>query len=124
MKYKHIIIAVSVLASTAYAGQVFSQDNGMSRVERNQKDSLETVRANEQQLQQTDDEKRMADAKIDRKQTRAKAKHAQRIEDDANDAARESRQAVRTERRAQKSRKQATRQSDKAAKARDKSDRN
>jgi hypothetical protein len=124
MNYKTIIMVMSVATASFFTGQALAQDNPMSQAQRNQKDSVEDATLREAQAQNTKDENRMADAKLDRKQTKAKAKNAQRIENDANDAARESRYAVRAERRAQKSRKQANKQAEKAAEARDKSNSN
>jgi hypothetical protein len=124
MKYKAIIITMSVAAASLFASKTFAQDNTMSQVQRDHQDSVQTAKVTEARLETTKDENRMADAKLDRKQTKAKAKNAQRVENEASDAARESRYAVRAERRAQKSRKQANKQAEKAAKARDKSNSN
>lgn len=125
MKYKAIIITMTVGAASLFAGHALAQDsNDMTRADRYRKDSVETATLRAEQEQNTKDENRMADAKLDRKQTKAKAKDAQRIEKDANDAARQSKQAVKSERKAQKSRKQANQQAEKAAAARDKSDDN
>jgi hypothetical protein len=96
----------------------------MSKTEIAKMDSTESSNLKADQLQKTNDESRMAEAKLDRKQTRAKSKDAQRVEREANSAARESRTAVRTERKAQKSRKEATRQAKRASDARAKSDKN
>jgi hypothetical protein len=96
----------------------------MSKIEIAKMDSVDSATMKANQLEKTNDENRMADAKLDRKQTRAKAKDAQRVEQEANSAARESKAAVRAERRAQKSRKEATRQAKRASDAREKSDKN
>jgi len=71
-----------------------------------------------------DDEARMTDAKLDRKQTKAKSKDAKRVEQEASNAARESKSALRAEKKAQKSRKEATKQAKRASDARTKSDKN
>ena len=76
----------------------------MTVVLRDKKDSVETATLMEAQTQDTKDKNRMADAKEDQKRTKAKAKNAQRIESDANDAARESRYAVRAEQKAAQAR--------------------
>lgn len=68
--------------------------------------------------------KNLSDLKLEKKETKAKAREAQRVEGDANDAARESRIAYRQEKKAQKARAQADKQSKKATRARTKSDRN
>jgi hypothetical protein len=123
MKYKTIIFTLA--AATLFAGQAFAQNsNVMTQAQRDRKDSVETATQQEAQVQNRNDENRMADAKLDRKETKAKAKEAQRIENEANDAARQSKNALKAERKAQKSRKQADQQSKKASSARDKSDKN
>ena len=53
-----------------------------------------------------------------------KAKEAQRIEDEAADAAKAIQRCLKTEKKAQKSRKKADKQAEKAEAARDKSDLN
>jgi hypothetical protein len=124
MKYKTIIITMSLGITSLFVSRAFAQDSQMNQAQRNQRDSVDAATLKEIQVQNTKDENRMADAKLDKKQTKAKAKDAQRIENDANDAARQSKYEVRAERRAQKSRKQANKQAEKAAKARDKSNSN
>ena len=125
MKYTTMIITMAVVAASMFTSHSFAQSSGdTTQIRRDKKDSAEMVTLREEQAQSTKDRNRMADAKLDRKQTKAKAEDAQRIEKDANDAARESRYALRAERRAQKSRKQADKQADKAAEARVKSNNN
>src|SRR5687768_14713263 len=103
-----MIITMAVAAASLFTSQSFAQSSGdMTQIERNKKDSAETVTLKEAQTPSTKDKNRMAGAKLERKQTQAKSENARRIEKDANDAARESRYAVRAERQAQKSRKQA-----------------
>ena len=121
MKYKTFFLTLA--AASFFAGHAFAQsDSVFTQAQYDRKDSLETVA--HQQVQNRNDANRMADAKRDRKETKAKAKKAQRIENEANDAARESKNALRAERRAQKSRKQADKQAEKASDARDKSNNN
>lgn len=116
---------MTLAAATLLAGQAFAQTgDDMTQAQRNRKDSVETATRQEAQVQNRKDENRMADAKHDRKETKAKAKNAQRIESEANDAARESKNALKAERRAQKSRKQADKQAEKASDARNKSNKN
>jgi hypothetical protein len=125
MKYTTMIITMAVGAASMFTGHAFAQSSGdMAKTERDKKDSVKTATLREEQVQSVKDENRMADAKLDQKQTKAKAQKAQRIEKDANDAARESRYAVRAERKAQKSRKAANKQAEKASKAREKSNKN
>lgn len=116
---------MAAVAASMFTSHAFAQSSGdMTQTERDTKDSTETVTLRQAQEQSTKDRNRMADAKLDRKETKAKAEDAQRIEKDANDAARESRYALRAERRAQKSRKQADKQAAKASEARIKSNKN
>lgn len=96
----------------------------MSRVEIAKMDSVEASTLRADQLEKTNDENRLSEAKLDRKQTRAKSKDAKRVEKEASSAARESRAAVRAEKKAQKSRKDATKQAKRASDARAKSDKN
>ena len=110
MKHKAIILTLA--AASFFAGQAFAQDSNVM------------TPAQEAQVQNRNDENRMADAKLDRKETKAKAKEARRIENEANDAAHQSKHALKAERKAQKSRKQANQQAQKASNARDKSDKN
>jgi hypothetical protein len=125
MRYKIIIFTLTLGAALLFAGNAQGQERSeMSQGERNRMDSLEAISKKEVQIEKSKDEERMAEAKSDRRKTRAKAKDAQRVERDANTAARESRSAVRSERKAQKSRRQANKQADKASKAREKSDNN
>lgn len=123
MKYKTIILTLA--AASFFVGQGFAQDsNVMTQAQRDRKDSVETATHQEVQAQNRNDESRMADAKLDRKETKAKAKEARRIENEANDAAHQSKNALKAERKAQKSRKQANQQAQKASNARDKSNKN
>jgi hypothetical protein len=125
MKNRTLIITLAVAAALISAGRLNAQYRSeTTKSERNAQDSTESASLRQAQVEQTKDDNRMADAKLDRKHTKANAKNAQRNEKDANAAARESRYAVRTERRAQKARKQANKQSKKAADAINKSDRN
>src|SRR5690349_25016023 len=88
---------------------VCAQDRDtMNKSEIAKMDSTESANLKADQLQKTNDENRMSEVKLDRKQTRAKSKDAQRVEREASSAARESRAAVRTEKKAQKARKEAT----------------
>jgi hypothetical protein len=125
MKANNILsIALVGLALTLPLCVKAQDRDNMSKNEIAKMDSTQSANQRADQLQKTNDDNRMAEAKLDRKQTRAKSKDAQRVEREASSAARESRAAVRTERRAQKSRKEATRQAKRASDARAKSDRN
>lgn len=119
-------LSISVLSAFLLFPLVLcAQDrNNLSKNEIAKIDSVESATQRAEQFQKTTDKNRMAEAKLDRKQTRAKSKDAKRAEKDANNAARQSRIAVRTERKAQKSRKEATKQEKRASDARSKSDKN
>lgn len=129
MKYKIIILTFSICVSSLITIETYGQhridiSSDERNDERNHKDSLEIISKNEMRAQKTKDDNRMADAKIDRRETKAKAIDARRIERDARAAAKESRLAVKSERKAQHSRRQAINQAKKASRARDKSDNN
>jgi hypothetical protein len=96
----------------------------MSKAEIAKMDSVEAATLKADQLQKSNDETRLMEAKLDRKQAKAKSKDAKRVEQDATDAARASKAEVRTEKKAQKSRRLATRQAKRASEARAKSDKN
>lgn len=125
MKYRNILFTIALGSLSLLSFKMYGQNRDeMSKDEIARMDSVESATLKAERTQNTKDENRMADFKQDRKQTRAKAKDAQRVERDASAAARESRTAVRSERKAQKSRKAANRQAEKASKAREKSDNN
>lgn len=115
-------------------GNVAAQDPRASRYEDNVRmDSLartyieRELKADKEQAV-IDQERKSSDdlsnLKSEKNKTKAKAKEAQRVENDANDAAHESKVAYRTEKKAQKARIQADKQAKKAAKARTTSDNN
>jgi hypothetical protein len=120
-------LSIVILFSAFCISSLSTQAQGRDTMSKNaiaKMDSTESSNRKADQLQKTTDENRMTEAKLDRKQTRAKSKDAQRVEREASSAARESRVAVRTERKAQKSRKEATKQAKRASDARAKSDKN
>ena len=119
-----LLIALLGLALTLPLCVKAQDRDTLSKNEIANMDSVQGAALRAGQLQKANDDNRMAEAKLDRKQTRAKSKDAQRVEQEASSAARESRAAVRTERRAQKARKEASRQSKRASDARAKSDKN
>jgi hypothetical protein len=123
MKYKTILLTL-VGASFVTVSAFAQSGDDMTQAQRDRKDSVEAATHREAQLQNRKDENKMADAKLDRKETKAKAKEAQRVEKEANEAAHESKNALKAERKAQKSRKQADKQAKKASDARDKSNKN
>lgn len=125
MKNKNIMLMAAMSLLSLFSSELFAQErNDMSKAEIAHADSLAAVSLKEEQVQQTNDANTIAEYKIDRNQTRAKARDAQRVENEANAAARESRSALRAEKKAQKARTDATRQAKKASKAREKSDKN
>lgn len=97
-----------------------------SKAENERIDSLATAYNKQRAAEDVDrnNSKNLSDLKLEKKETKAKAREAQRVEGDANDAARESKIAYRQEKKAQKARAQADKQSKKATRARTKSDRN
>jgi hypothetical protein len=125
MKYNAMMLTIAMGVGSVFTGNLYAQEQvDFAKSEQYRMDSLETISRREKVAQQEQDQVRMADARSEKKQTKAKAKEAKRIERDASDAARESRYALKTERKAQKSRKQADKQSQKASKARIKSESN
>lgn len=125
MKFNNTLSLAILSSILSFPLALCAQDrDNLSKNEIAKMDSIESSTQRAAQIQKTADENKMAEAKLDRKQTRAKSKDAKRVERDANNAARESRIAVRTERKAQKSRKAATKQEKRASDARSKSDNN
>jgi hypothetical protein len=125
MKYNKTIFAM-LLAMTICFTHAIGQDqtDPSSMADRQRVDSLERISMTTLQAQKAKDESKMADAKLNKKQTKAKAKAAQRVEKDASDAAKQSKYAVRAEKKAQRARKKADKQEDRAAEAREKSAKN
>ena len=125
MKFNNTLSIAVLGAFLSFPLSLCAQDrDNLSKDEISKMDSVESSTQRAAQLQKATDENRMAEGKLDRKQTRAKSKDAKRVERDASNAARQSRIAVRTERKAQKSRKEATKQEKRASDARSKSDNN
>lgn len=120
MKIK-LIICVLTLGSIFLLsnGASAQEPAGMRKAELRRLDSLELARA-----VQLKDQKTITDLKSERSDSKVKAKEASRVKNEADDAAKNSRQAYKSERKAQKARKQADAQAKKAAKSRAKSDRN
>jgi hypothetical protein len=115
-----IIGSLFLLPLAAYA-----QDRStMSKDQIDKMDSVELATMKAGELQKANDQNRMDEAKLNRKQTKAKAKDAKRVEEEASNAARESKAELRAEKKAQKSRKEATKQAKTASDARDKSNEN
>jgi len=120
MKYKSIIVTLSIGAASLFTGEAYSQQP--TAQEQHRKDSLEIVKLKERQILNATHHATMSEAKLNRKETKAKAKEAKRLDKEANRAAKESRREVRAEAKAQKQRAKADRQAAKALKAREKSD--
>jgi len=119
MKYKSIIVTLSIGAASLFTSEAYSQQPTVQ--EQHRKDSLEIVKLKEKQISDATHHATMSEAKLNRKETKAKAKAAKRLDKEANAAARESRKEVRAEAKAQKQRAKADKQAAKASKARDKS---
>ncbi len=122
MKKQALVLTIAMGALSLLSVQVHAQEQSRPDTERVQRaDSAEMAKF---RTQQTRDANTISDYRDDRRETKAKAKEARRVESDANTAARESRYALRSEKRAQKARKNADKQAEKASRARTKSDRN
>jgi len=128
MKKKFAMFAL-ILPVTFFSisHRVTAQDSTASNYENNaQVDSLTQARNQEEAVKVEERRKaeNLSDLKLEKKETRGKAKEAQRVERDASDAASASRMAYRKEKRAQRTREQADKQVKQAEKARKISDRN
>lgn len=118
--------ALSLLSAQLYGQEQRErgEDQVAQRDSLNTADSLYQISEKGSQARKAKDESTLADYRYDRKQTKAKAQEAQRVQSDANVAARESRYALRSEKKAQRARRDADRQAERASKARERSDRN
>jgi hypothetical protein len=122
MKIKTIISIFSLITATLLSFESFGQD--LKTREQARTDSIRKIDQNLQNQQQSKDQYRMDNAKDASNDTKAKAKEAKRVEQDATNASDQSKKALKQEKRAQKSRSKADQQAKKASKARDKSDNN
>lgn len=120
------MLTMTLMVASMFTMEVLGQDSTvMSKVEYDRMDSIQTAYDREDaQTQKAVDLEKMTDAKSDRSETKAKLKEARRVEGEANDAAKQSRNALRAERKAQKARKAADKQADRAEDARNKSNQN
>jgi hypothetical protein len=126
MKINRLICTLALGSSLLFATNAVGQERSlMTKAEHERMDSLSVAFKKTQAKEQKDrDAKTMSDLKSGQNATKATAKEAARVEQDASDAAKESRNAYRTEKKAQKARKHADAQAKKAARAKDKSDDN
>ncbi|MDQ2657312.1 MAG: hypothetical protein M3Y60_07810 [Bacteroidota bacterium] len=125
MKNQKIVLTIALGALSLFSCEVYAQQRSESGNENAmQIDSAEMATDEAARTQKIKDANTIADYKDDRKDTKAKAREARRVEKEANTAARESRYALRSEKRAQKARKDADKQAERASRARVKSDRN
>lgn len=126
MKYKKIILILTLTAASLFTFQGFAQSS--QALSKNQYDSIEGSQADykrdQVRTQKDKDAEAINDAKADKADTKAKAKESARIDNEAQDAAKQSKKALKTERKAQKLRNKADKQADKAETAREKSDLN
>ena len=131
MKKNSIVITLAFGALSLLSSQLYGQaryERGERQIAQrdslNTADSLNRISENERQAAKAKDESTLADYRDDRNLTKEKAREAQRVQSDANTAARESRNALRSEKKAQKARRDADRQAERASRARVRSDRN
>ncbi|HJZ39948.1 MAG TPA: hypothetical protein VJ203_06260 [Bacteroidales bacterium] len=125
MKFKTVIATAGLFTLSLFACELYGQEpTEMSKHDRERMDSLKKVDIQVQEQQRADNKEAMDNAKDANAQSKAKAKEAQRIEQDATNASRESRKALNMEKKAQKARRNADSQTQKASDARDKSDEN
>lgn len=118
--YFSAIVAIAVLIFVAPAnGQTNRRDTSTTSNQRDYNNDDESLKS-ESQLNQD----RTDDAKALKKEYKAKARDARRIEKDAANASKQANKSARMEKRAQKARKNAEKQSKKADRAAQKSDNN
>jgi hypothetical protein len=128
MKKKIMMYALLVPVMFLFTGHcATAQDSTARSNEENVR--IDSLAKAYNQTEASKDERRknsenLSDLKSEKKNTKAKAREAQRVENEANDAERESKIAYRQEKKAQKAREQADKQAKKAANARTKSDKN
>ena len=118
MKITTVVIALAFGGSIFLANDLAAQDPFTTDAKR---DSL----ANAQYLvktQKTTDAQTLSDLKHNKSDTKAQAKEAQRVEENAAHSAKESKSAYKTEKKAQKARRKADAQAKKAAKAKKKAE--
>jgi Skp family chaperone for outer membrane proteins len=128
MKRKRLIYALllpAICFCITYSATA-QNSNGISYDENARVDSLADANAKDEVAEdlKRQNSKNLSELKSEKRESKAKAKEAQRVEDDANHAARESKIAYRKEKKAQRVREQADKQSKSAQKARTKSDKN
>lgn len=120
MKIKVLICVLTLGSILLFSSGASAQEPaGMRKAELKRLDSLDLARG-----VQLKDQKTITDLKSEKNDSKVKAREATRVKNDADDAAKASRQAYKAERKAQKARKQADAQAKKAAKSREKSDKN
>jgi hypothetical protein len=132
MTIKAFILASVLGGVLSISNNAVGQDRPLSGITYESNDSLQKSNDSLQKsaereyikVQKKNDADNISDLKVEREKTKMKAREAQRVERDANDAAVESRNAYRTEKKAQRSRKKADAQAKKALRARDKSNKN
>lgn len=117
MKIKRIILTLAIIAMPLSTYVLYGQTG-------NSQDTSGLITKYEQKQQQERDKQRLDNATEAKKETKADARHTQRVNKDAMNASHESKKAYRAEKKAQKARKNSTDQNKKAEDARRKSDRN
>jgi len=126
MRIKILMYVLFLPALFVTIGNVAAQDPRASREENLRMDSLaktyidRELKADKEQAikDQQKNSDNLSDLKSEKSKTKATAKEAQRVENNANAAAHESKVAYRSEKKAQKARAKADKQAKKAAKAR------
>jgi hypothetical protein len=126
MKIIKMILPLAIGALCFFSYEASAQEQTeMSKEEHTRMDSMETVYERDKiKTQRQEEAEKMTDLKNERNDTKANAKAAQRVENDAKDAAKESKNAYKAEKKAQKARTKADKQATTAEDAREKSDQN
>lgn len=121
-----IYLQVLILPVLFFSGSIPVSAQDLNTGNNVQIDSMAQVYRREQavETEQQRNSDNLSDLRTEKNEARTRARTAQRIENDASDAAKESRSAYRQEKKAQRARAQADKQTKKAAKARAKADSN
>lgn len=122
---KTVIVAMTLGCGVLITSRAVAQDPpALRKSDQQHLDSLtrEFEKQREQRAIEENESKTLSELKSDSQDTKAKAKEAGRVKDEADDAALQSKDAYRTEAKAQRMRRKADSQAKKAAKARAKAD--
>ncbi len=121
MKITTVMIALALGASTFTAIDAAAQQSSNDRLNE-QLDSSANAKNSEIEMQKKSDAQTLSDLKHDRSDTKLEAKEAQRVETNASNSAKASKNAYKSEKKAQKARRHANSNAKKAEQAKRKND--